>query len=66
MGWGLCRGLRAYLDVKEPGSREWARPPVDGVPYVNPACVATGDRRHANVHAVFLVHRQVAMGRRVI
>ena len=63
-GWGLCRGLEAYLDVKEPGCREHANPPLavaaDGVtaaPYISPACIATGDRRHANLYAVFLVHR---------
>jgi hypothetical protein len=59
-GWGLCRGLKAYLDVKEPGSREYENPPVDGVPYINPACIATGNPLHANVYAVFLVHRQAA------
>lgn len=26
-----------------------------GVPYINPACIATGNPKHANVHAVFLV-----------
>lgn len=60
VGWGLCRGLKAYLDVKEPGCREYDNPHVDGVPYMNPACVATGNRLHANVYAVFLVHRQAA------
>ena len=61
LGWALCRGLRAFLDVKEPGSREWDNPPVDGVPYINPACVVTGDPLHANVYAVFLVHRHAAL-----
>ena len=61
LGWALCRGLRAYLDVKEPGSREWDHPPVDGVPYINPACVATGNPLHANVYAVFLVHKAAAL-----
>jgi hypothetical protein len=60
VGWGLCRGLKAYLDVKEPGSREYDNPHVDGVPYINPACVATGNPLHANVYAVFLVHRDAA------
>ena len=61
LGWALCRGLRAFLDIKEPGSREWDNPPVDGVPYINPACVVTGDPLHANVYAVFLVHRHAAL-----
>ena len=26
VGWALCRGLKAYLDVKEPGSREHSNP----------------------------------------
>eukprot|EP01050_Picozoa_sp_SAG11_P017342 SAG11_NODE_2490_length_3294_cov_3.906416_3_plen_136_part_00 len=28
VGWALCRGLKAYLDVKEPGSREWYNNPL--------------------------------------
>jgi hypothetical protein len=47
MGWGLCRGLQAFLDIKEAGSRERSNPPLASAggfdaTYVNPACVATG------------------------
>ena len=66
-GWGLCRGLEAFLDIKEPGSREYQNAPLavapDGTcaPYISPACIATGDWRHANLYAVYLVHRLAAL-----
>jgi len=28
VGWALCRGLKAFLDIKEPGCREWHNNPV--------------------------------------
>ena len=46
---------QAYLDVKEEGCREH-RGASDGAARVNPANVVTGDRRDANLYAVYLVH----------
>jgi hypothetical protein len=46
---------QAYLDVKEEGCREH-RGVSDGAARVNPANVVTGDRRDANLYAVYLVH----------
>ena len=56
----MCPALQpnvsqAYLDVKEEGCREH-RGASDGAARVNPANVVTGDRRDANLYAVYLVH----------
>ena len=53
VGGGLIRGVKAFLDVKEEGSREHRAPPAAAT--VNPACVLTSDPADANVYALYLV-----------
>ena len=53
IGEGVVRGVKAYLDIKEPGCREYRPPPER--PRINPANVVTGDARDANLYAVYLV-----------
>ena len=63
----MCPALQpnvsqAYLDVKEEGCREH-RCASDGAARVNPANVVTGDRRDANLYAVYLVHEANSLTR---
>jgi len=60
VGGAVCRGVKAYLDVKEPGCREH-RAARDGAARVNPANVVTGDRADANLYALYLVHEAVVL-----
>ena len=53
IGDAVVRGVKAHLDIKDPGCREYAAPPSRA--RVNPACVVTGDRADANLYAVYLV-----------
>ena len=57
LGSAVVRGVKAYLDIKEPGSREYVAAP--GFARVNPANVITGERCDANLYAVYLVHEAV-------
>ncbi|KAJ1624146.1 hypothetical protein T492DRAFT_844973 [Pavlovales sp. CCMP2436] len=59
VGWGVVRGVKAYVDVKEPGSREHVA--GDAQP-CNPACVVTADRSDANLYALYLVDERAAIG----
>ncbi|CAE8621602.1 unnamed protein product, partial [Polarella glacialis] len=60
LGWALCRGVKAYFDVKDPSCREYV-PAAEGAARVNPAMVATGCWEHANVYAVYLAHEKAAL-----
>jgi hypothetical protein len=60
VGNALIRGLKAHLDIKDEGSREF-KPASEGRNPVNPAMVATGDRNDANIYAVYLVDRRQAV-----
>jgi hypothetical protein len=59
LGHALIRGLRAHLDMKDPSSREYKAPP-DAAP-VNPALIASGDDRDANISSIYLVDRRQAV-----
>jgi hypothetical protein len=58
LGRALIRGLRAYLDMKDPASREYKAPPE--LNPVNPALVPSGDALDANVSSIYLVDRRQA------
>jgi hypothetical protein len=58
LGRALIRGLRAYLDMKDPASREFKAPP-DLNP-VNPGLVPSGDDLDANISSIYLVDRRQA------
>ena len=60
VGSAVVRGVRAHLDIKEPGCREH-RASADGHARVNPANVVTGDPTDANLYAVYLVHEAVVL-----
>ena len=57
VGSAVVRGVRAHLDIKEPGCREH-RASADGHARVNPANVVTGDPTDANLYAVYLCTRR--------
>lgn len=59
VGSAVVRGVKAYLDIKEAGSREHRPPPE--LARVNPANVVTGARSDANLYAVYLVHEAVVL-----
>ena len=59
IGDAVVRGVKAHLDVKDPGCREYAAPPSRA--RVNPACVVTGDRADANLYAVYLVDERAVL-----
>lgn len=59
LGRALIRGLRAYLDMKDPDSREFRAPPT--LNPVNPALVASGDDNDANISSIYLVDRRQAV-----
>jgi hypothetical protein len=58
LGHALIRGLRAYLDMKDPASREFKAPP-DLNP-VNPGLIPSGDDMDANISSIYLVDRRQA------
>jgi hypothetical protein len=58
LGHALIRGLRAYLDMKDPLSRESKAPP-DLNP-VNPGLIPSGDDDDANISSIYLVDRRQA------
>lgn len=58
LGHALIRGLRAYLDMKDPASRESKAPP-DLNP-VNPGLIPSGDDMDANISSIYLVDRRQA------
>mgnify|MGYP006138305131 CR=1 FL=1 len=59
IGDAVVRGVRAHLDIKNEGAREWVGPPAFA--RVNPACVVTGDERDANLYAVYLVDERAVL-----
>ena len=59
IGDAVVRGVKAHLDIKDPGCREYAAPPSRA--RVNPACVVTGDRADANLYAVYLVDERAVL-----
>ena len=60
LGKALIRGLRANLDIKSPGWREF-KPEDEGLNPVNPAMVATGVWNDANIYSVYLIDRRQAV-----
>jgi len=58
LGRALIRGLRAYLDIKDPDSREFKAPPMRNP--VNPGLIASGDDNDANISSIYLVDRRQA------
>ncbi len=59
LGHALIRGVRAFLDMKDPNSREFKAPP-DLNP-VNPTLVASGNNNDANISSIYLVDRRQAL-----
>lgn len=62
----LCRGMKAYFDIKDAECREYvpvlsAEQTEQLARIANPAIVPTGDPMHANVYAVYLVHEKAAL-----
>jgi hypothetical protein len=54
IGTALVRGYKAYMDIKEPGWREYQE--GDGPPQVpNAVVLPTGCREHANVYWIYAV-----------
>ncbi|MGR9087012.1 MAG: hypothetical protein ACU841_08065 [Gammaproteobacteria bacterium] len=60
LGRALIRGLRAHLDIKSPGWREF-KPESEGFNPVNPGMVATGNWNDANIYSVYLIDRRQAV-----
>lgn len=58
LGHALVRGLRAFLDIKDPNSREFVVAP--GLNPVNPALVASGNNNDANISSIYLLDRRQA------
>lgn len=57
IGRALVRGYKAYLDIKDPGWREFREQDPPQVP--NAVVMPTGCRKHANVYWIYAVdHRQ--------
>lgn len=52
LGWGLVRGLKSYFDIKTAPYREHMR---TGFARINPGMIATGNPKHANVYAIYLI-----------
>ena len=77
LGKALIRGLRAYLDIKGPGFREFKTfdkagclaglnddPSLDDVSKcqnINPGMVASGDWNDANIYSLYLIDRRQAV-----
>ncbi|MGR9107631.1 MAG: hypothetical protein ACU843_11940 [Gammaproteobacteria bacterium] len=60
LGRALIRGLKANLDIKSPGWREF-RSESEGLNPVNPGMVATGNWNDANIYSVYLIDRRQAI-----
>lgn len=56
LGKALIRGLKAHLDIKSAGWREYRAEPA--INPVNPAMIATGDRNDANIYSIYGVDRR--------
>lgn len=59
LGKALIRGLKANLDIKSPGWREFQ--PEPAMNPVNPCMVATGDNNDANIYSVYGIDRRQAV-----
>jgi hypothetical protein len=59
LGHALVRGLRAFLDIKDPNSREFREPPL--LNPVNPALLPSGNKNDANISSIYLVDRRQAV-----
>jgi len=59
LGRALIRGVKAFLDIKDPMSREFRDLPA--LNPVNPALVASGNNNDANISSIYLVDRRQAM-----
>ncbi|HEX9870561.1 MAG TPA: hypothetical protein VGC99_18600 [Candidatus Tectomicrobia bacterium] len=59
LGHALVRGLRAFLDIKDPNSREFREPPA--LNPVNPALLPSGNKFDANISSIYLVDRRQAV-----
>lgn len=60
LGRAMIRGLRANLDIKSPGWREF-KPESEGMNPVNPGMVATGNWNDANIYSVYLIDQRQAV-----
>ena len=58
LGHALVRGVRAFLDIKDPNSREFVAAP--GLNPINPGLVASGNDHDANISSIYLVDRRQA------
>jgi hypothetical protein len=58
LGKALVRGVRAFLDIKDPNSREFV--PLPAVNPINPGLVASGNDHDANISSIYLVDRRQA------
>ena len=58
LGKALVRGVRAFLDIKDPNSREFVAAP--GLNPINPGLVASGNDEDANISSIYLVDRRQA------
>ncbi len=59
LGKALIRGLKANLDIKSPGWREFK--PEPALNPVNPGMVATGNKNDANIYSVYGIDRRQAV-----
>lgn len=59
LGRALIRGVKAFLDIKDPVSREFRDLPA--LNPVNPALVASGNNNDANISSIYLIDRRQAM-----
>ena len=59
LGHALIRGLRAKLDIKSDGWREFV--PLPGLQNVNPALVTTENANDANISSIYAIDRRQAV-----
>jgi hypothetical protein len=59
LGKALVRGVKAFLDIKDPMSREFRDLPA--LNPVNPGLVASGNNNDANISSIYLIDRRQAM-----
>lgn len=59
VGKGLVKGYKAFLDVMQPGWRQYVEEP--GQPYINSNVFASGCAEHANEYWVYLVDSRQVM-----
>lgn len=57
LGHALVRGVKAFLDIKDPNSREFA---ASGNNPINPGLVASGNNNDANISSLYFVDRRQA------